>query len=82
MKPMVNTLGCGNKGVVVVYQREVPEVRLLLRMRGSRGERGPGPPPLENHKTIELHSNIGPDLLETKPAFNVEPSSTRQLHSI
>ena len=41
----------------------------------SRGDRTP--PPLENHKNIGFLSNIGPDTLKTKPAFNVGPSVFR-----
>ena len=46
-------------------------------MRGSRGGTGGLDPLLENHKSIEFHSNTGQDPLEnlkaTKPPFNVGP---------
>ena len=45
-----------------------------------------GPPPLKNHKNIVFLSNSGPDPLKnhkaTEPAFNVRPSSARQLNAI
>ena len=52
-----------------------------------RGDRGSGPPPpLKNHKNIELLCNTGPDPLKnhkaTKPAFNVGPSSACQRNAI
>ena len=43
-------------------------------------------PPPENHKNIGFLSNTGPDppkiYKATKPAFNVGPSSARQLNAI
>ena len=49
-------------------------------MCGSRrGDRGPNPPPLKNHKKIWFSSNTGPDLLKNRkaiePAFYVGPST-------
>ena len=46
------------------------------------GQGVPPPHPLKNHKNIVFLSNTGPDPLnnhkDTKPAFNVEPSSAHQ----
>ena len=59
----------------------------LYNKRGSKGETGcpdpPPPPPLKNHKHIGFLSNTGPDPLKnhiaTKPAYNVGPSSAREM---
>ena len=54
-------------------------------MGGSRGGRGPDPPPRKFTKTGFL-CNTGPDPLKdykaTKPAFNVGPSSAHQRNAI
>ena len=45
------------------------EVHRELYMRGSRGDRGSGPPsPLKNHKNIGFLSNMGPDPRESYQA--------------
>ena len=60
----------------------------MVHVRIQRGDRGSGPPPLKNHKNKGFLSNTGPDSLEnkkticTKPAFNVGPTSARQLNAI
>ena len=56
-------------------------------MGGSRGGGGGGSgPPLKNHKNIGFLCNSGPDPLKNhkadKPAFNVGPTSARQLNAI
>ena len=57
---------------------------IFYHMCGSRGGGGGQGvwTPLKNHKNIGFPSNTGLDPLKnhkaTKPAFNVEPSSTRQ----
>ena len=54
----------------------------MCRSRGGRG----GPDPLENHKNIVFLSNTDLDPMKnhkaTKLAFNVGPSSARQLNAI
>ena len=57
-------------------------------MRGPRGGGGPDPPTptLNKYKNIGFLSNTDPDPMnnhkDTKPAFNIEPSSARQRNAI
>ena len=46
------------------------------------GDRGPGPPPLKNHKNIGFISNTDPDPHKIHKAFHVGPSSARQQNAI
>ena len=65
---------------------EVVPMNAIYGWIQREGERGSGPPPLKNHKSIGFLCNTGPDPLKnykaTKPAFNVGPSSARQQNTI
>ena len=55
-------------------------VRIQRGAGEGRGRQQSAPP--ENHKNIGFLSNIGPDPLKAKPAFDVGPSSARQRNDI
>ena len=56
-------------------------------IRGSRGGQGVRSSPLNNHKTIGVFSDTGPESLKkkhkaAKSAFNVGPSTAHQRNAI
>ena len=49
--------------------------------RIQRGDRGSGPPPLKNHKNIQLLSNTGPDPLEFSKLPSQHSTSGHHRHA-
>ena len=85
-------IGIPMKGAVKVHVYRIVEPSQLASTNYAwvdpEGDRGSGPAPCKNRKTLGFLSNTGPDPLKitklqsTKPEFNVGPSSALQRNAI